>query len=194
VIATAMAPWERALRHVTTTLDGAGAPWLIVGSVASVLQGCEMTPRDLDILFTSRDDLARYAARAASLALDIREERFPGGFEWHKAHHQVDGFTVDAVYIASGGGIPDAPDGAGVWEGGPHTWDLAGEARFGEFTVLVAPLEVQLESQLRRGCEDRAQAILAVLTRRGVDAAMLRHCLAREHYADVSASLGLDGA
>jgi hypothetical protein len=172
---------------LNTTSEGPAIAWLVVGSVASVLQGCDMEPRDLDVLFRSRDDLARYATRMAQRQCQpvpaILCERFGAGFEWHKVQQTVQGFPVDAVYIASGGGIPDSTKGDGVWEGGPMAWSLARIVSFGELTVAVAPLEIQLESQLRRGRADRAEAIVFALRQRGCDADLLRQCLSREHFA-----------
>jgi hypothetical protein len=192
-----MAPWERALLEVATSLNdtpGARAiPWLVVGSVASILQSCDMEPRDLDILFTSREDLVRYAAVVAERGSQpipaILSEHFPGGFEWHKVQHAVDGFPVDAVYIASGGGIPDSTDGEGVWEGGPHAWSLARTATFHGFAVAAAPLEIQLESQFRRGRSDRVEAIISALHRRGYDPDQLSRCLSQRHLAAYSERL-----
>ena len=64
-----MPPWEIPLQTVCTCLTGSqddpAVPFLIVGSVASELQGCSMGARDLDVLFTSEVDLRRYTARVA---------------------------------------------------------------------------------------------------------------------------------
>jgi hypothetical protein len=121
------------------------------------------------------------AERGYQPAPAILSERFPSGFEWHKVQHDVEGFPVDAVYIASGGDIPDSTEGEGVWEGGPLAWSLSRSVSFHEFTVAVAPLEIQLESQLRRGRAKKAEAIVSVLAQRGYDPALLRQCLSREH-------------
>jgi hypothetical protein len=48
--------------------------------------------------------------------------------------------------------------------------------------VPVVPLEIQLESQLRRDREDRAQEIASVIRRRGADAVWLRKALSAKHY------------
>src|SRR5580700_11511254 len=105
-----MPPWEEALRIVCACLAGASQepaiPFLVVGSVASELQGCAMGTRDLDILFTSEDDLKQYTSRVAQYLNEpepaIVCQSFDSGFKWYKAQHEIGGFIVDAVHIASG--------------------------------------------------------------------------------------------
>jgi hypothetical protein len=148
--------------------DGASVQWLVVGSVASVLQGCRFEPRDLDILVTSREDLDHCVAHLLTapgvVSLEdppIYSEKF-GDFEWHKAQFEIDGFLTELVYIASGGGIPDSIEGDGIWEGGKIVWSYAKTVPFHGLSVPITPLEIQLESQLRRGVTEKADEILCV--------------------------------
>jgi hypothetical protein len=186
-----MPPWEEPLRIVCSCLIGSlgepAIPFLIVGSVASELQGCIMGTRDLDILFTSEDDLKRYTSRIASCMLQpqpvISCQSFDSGFKWYKAQNEIGGFLVDAVYIASGGGIPDSITGDGAWEGGPYAWRFARAVQFREYQLQAAPLEIQLESQIRRGRLDRAEIIAERLRTTGFDPTLLEQCLSRESHA-----------
>ncbi len=94
----------------------------------------------------------------------------------------MNGFPIDASYIESGGGIPDSPDGAGVWEGGVHVWKYQEEVRTERGHVPVPHLSVQLESQLRRGMLARAAVIKQILRQRGYTDAIAKQCLSQENY------------
>jgi hypothetical protein len=153
-----------------------------------------MEPRDLDILVPSMDHLRKlYDFVNPSMGMEaspeIVSETFPGGFEWHKVQWNVEGFTTEAVYIASGGGIPDGTEGEGIWEGGQHIWSLIRYAPFRGYSIPVVPLEVQLESQLRRGREDRATTIIKTLQARGVDESILQKSLSHANRAKWAAKL-----
>jgi len=197
-----MPPWEYPLQIVCECLAGSDGepaiPFLIVGSVASELQGCSVGTRDLDILFESESDLKRYAARIAHHLQQpepaISCQAFNGGFKWYKAQHEISGFLVDAVHIASGGGIPDSTSGDGAWEGGPYAWRFARSVPFQEFEVQVAPLEIQLESQIRRGRPDKAEMIAERLRSAGCDAELLEQCLSRDNFAAWKKTLRLPGS
>jgi hypothetical protein len=121
--------WETALSIVLESIQSiqkvTSVRWLVVGSAALTLQGCRFEPRDLDILVPTAEDLRRCVdclndAEILRTKSDppIVTEAYPGGFEWSKAQYELDGFLIEAVHIASGGGIPDDLDGGGIWEGG----------------------------------------------------------------------------
>lgn len=187
-----MLAWENALLVVADSLqpkpDGTSVKWLLVGSVASVLQGCRFEPRDLDILVTSREDLDHCVANLLTAPGVVPREDPPvysekfGDFEWHKAQFEVGGFLTELVYIASGGGIPDSIEGDGIWEGGKIVWSYAKPVPFHHHSVPVAPLEIQLESQLRRGVPEKADEILSVLKQQGYDPEFLQKALSKANY------------
>lgn len=181
-----MKAWQSALALVSAALAQADIDWLVVGSVASVLHGCPFEPNDLDLLFPDLVTL-QLAERAINQALAIAEEsaiqtQTFGEFKWHKRYWQLNGFPIDASYIESGGGIPDSPDGAGVWEGGVHVWKYREEIRTERGYVPVPHLSVQLESQLRRGMLARAAVIKQLLRERDDNDEIAQRCLSRENY------------
>jgi hypothetical protein len=145
-----------------------------------------MGTRDLDILFTSEYDLKQYTNKVANYLSEpefsIVCQQFGSGFKWYKAQHEIGGFPVDAVYIASGGGIPDSIVGDGAWEGGPYAWRFARTVMFEQYSVQVAPLEIQLESQIRRGRLDKAEIIAERLRNTGFDPQLLEQCLSRDNF------------
>jgi hypothetical protein len=52
---------------------------------------------------------------------------------------------------------------------------------YGGHPLPVVPLEIQLETNLNRGLEERSVEIVAVLRQRGYDSRLLQRALSREH-------------
>jgi hypothetical protein len=135
--------------------------------------------------YASLEKLAEIISRlpADSEPEAIQTQEFPGWFKWHKLYWHKDGFQTDISFIESGGGIPDAEDGAGVWEGGKLIWNFIEQVDFEGYAIPVPPLCVQLESQLRREQLDRAQDIKRVLYTQGYDKDLARRCMSTQHFA-----------
>lgn len=177
-----MTQWQAALNLVSQALAQTNIEWLLVGSVASALQGCPFEPNDLDLLFPDFASL-QLAGEKIDQALAfvgdsaIQTQAF-GEFKWHKRYWNLDGFPIDASYIESGGGIPDSTTGEGVWEGGVHVWNYVEKVS----GMPVPHLCIQLESQLRREMLDRAAVIKQLLRQRGYDAEIAQQCLSRQNY------------
>jgi hypothetical protein len=55
--------------------------------------------------------------------------------------------------------------------------------------IPVVPLEIQLETNLSRGLEERSAEILAVLRRSGYDRRLIEKALSREHLRSFEASM-----
>ncbi|WP_342422077.1 hypothetical protein [Paenibacillus sp. FSL E2-0178] len=176
--------------------SGADCKWIIVGSVASVLQGAEMTPGDLDLYAQNAGDAAVIASVLEPFSLKVKPplsweqpgwlssieeplftQSFASGFTWTKGKWIIEGFDVEAVHISDSAGIPDSEDGAGIWEGGQSIWSYAKQVPFDGYTVPVVPLEIQLESNIRRNRMDRAEAILRVFKDRGYNETLLQKAL-----------------
>lgn len=55
--------WEIALKKILDTappsFTGDEPQWAIIGSVASDLQGCQVSPRDIDLLATEPEEVYR---------------------------------------------------------------------------------------------------------------------------------------
>jgi hypothetical protein len=195
--------WQLALEKVLEVAQPAftcdQARWAIVGSVASALQGGEVLPRDLDLLAVTPEEVYHFAERMASytpqhcehppghakwrsseeMPLDVGPDDY--GFLWHFGRWEAAGLTVEMAHIVAPEGFPTSKDGAGIWEAGPEIWPHVRQATFAGHLVALVPLEIQIETNLQRGLEERAAGIIAVLKRDGYDGELVRKALTGEH-------------
>ncbi|GIP53343.1 hypothetical protein [Paenibacillus vini] len=201
--------WKQAL---TTFCDlysesGLTTKWIIVGSVGSVLQHAVMTPNDLDIYVRNSEDVAQIAELLSPFHIKNKTElsyfdpewlssdeepfftqSFPSGFTWTKGKWKIHDFHVEVVQISNSVGIPDSETGEGIWEGGQHIWNLTKYVELENRLIPVVPLEIQLESNIRRGRQDRVDAILQALITHGYDKSLLSKALSntnKEQYKDL---------
>jgi hypothetical protein len=84
-----MKKWQMALKTVCKALAPQPVPWMVVGSVASAIRGCDFEPRDLDLLVPDYPSLEQLASLitpqlAGAENSTIQTQEFPGGFKWHK--------------------------------------------------------------------------------------------------------------
>ena len=186
--------WRMALQYAVVRLADTRIEWLVIGSAASALQGVEIEPRDVDLLFRTREDLMAFVRKMhgltpsspeaplsvedwrSSQAQPIKTETFPGAFTWHKAAWDIEGVRLDATAIENNG-VPDSLHGDWVWEGGDHVWSFVTRAQ----DLPVVALEVQLESCLRRDLDSRARAIAVCLQHSGYAVERLVQVLSRGH-------------
>lgn len=195
--------WQSALEQVLeiiyTPLDHDRVRWAVIGSVASVLQGCQISPNDIDILafnpqgvYCVAELMAGYAPPTceyplgdiewrSSEALPVSAGPDEYGFTWHFARWFVDDFRVEVAHIVAPEGFPTSNDGAGIWEAGPEIWPFIRTQPFAGYQLPVVPLEIQLETNLSRGLENRVGEIVAVFQENGYDCALIQKSLAKRH-------------
>jgi hypothetical protein len=198
-----MNSWETALSKVCelyfSSEVNSKLEWILVGSVGSVLQGCEMTPGDVDIYTENKEGIAQFAVLLkeyslidkcelphgenwlSSLEEPAYTQTFSSGFSWTKGSWIINGFKVEVVHISNSAGIPDSMDGDGIWEGGRFIWNHCKNVTIGRYTIPTVPLEIQLESNLRRQRSDRTQAIITALQKYGYDQELIEKALSKKH-------------
>ena len=196
-----MSDWQTALTKICKMYSKSDVEieWILVGSVASVLQGCEMTPGDIDIYVKNQEGVEQFALLLEQYSLCTKSEAadrnnwfssveeptytetFPSGFTWTKGRWMIEEMEVEVVNISQSAGIPDSLDGDGIWEGGKYIWAFSKNLDFGSLTVPVVPLEIQLESNLRRNREERIDAIIKKLKTNGYNEAFISKALSTEH-------------
>lgn len=204
--------WQIALKKLVgsapSSFSGDEPPWAVIGSVASALQGCFISPRDIDLLAREPDEVYRFA-ELMSIHTPPRCDYPPGhekwlsseetplsvgpddyGFVWHFARWKVTGVKVEMAHILAPEGFPTSEDGGGIWEAGPEIWPHLRKASFAGYAVPVVPLEIQLETSLSRGLGERATEIASVLRRDGCDCELVRKALRSEHLKDLEALVG----
>ncbi len=193
-------PWQEALRTVlelaSETVEREGLSWAVVGSTATALQGCRVAPHDLDLLtqepgsvFRFADLLAPFAAAESTDSFFLSTAAVPvsvgpmGGMDWHFGRWQIAGLSVEVAHIAPPQGW-SPPPAEGAWECGPAVWPYVRRAAFEGYSVPVAPLEVQVETNLARGRTEsgedlslRVAEIARVFRENGYDRALLEWAL-----------------
>ncbi|MBB6452736.1 hypothetical protein HNQ94_001182 [Salirhabdus euzebyi] len=193
--------WEQALEKICALYANTNrkTDWIIVGSVGSALQGCAIVPGDIDIYVKNKESVLQFAKVLEPFSLPVKGEEkydehwlssieeptftqtFQSGFTWTKGRWVVDGVEVEVVHISNSAGIPDSLDGDGIWEGGKFIWDLYRNIQVGPYQVKTIPLEIQLESNLRRKREDRIQSIMKTLKTNGYDQELVKKALSKDH-------------
>ncbi|MCI4352546.1 MAG: hypothetical protein L3K14_04080 [Thermoplasmata archaeon] len=189
--------WGSVLTEVVDRIDHplrrAKVDWSLAGSAATAIQGCEIVPRDLDILLKKADGvdalanlMHEYAPHTCDAMMGseswvssqdtpFADERDPEGFLWHWGRWLVGGFKVEGAYIVARDGAQGGEPG--IWENGPEIWTLHRVVEFGGHRIRVPPLEVQLATCARRGLSDRVEAIIEALQRDGVNRKLLERSL-----------------
>ncbi len=170
----------------------------IIGSVASALQGCRVSPRDLDILAVEPETTRRFAALMSAYtpahcehptdhAQWLSSTETPlstgpdeWGFFWHFGRWEIGDMKVEVAHIAAPEGFPTSEDGAGIWEAGPEIWPYVRCVPFAGTLVPVVPLEIQLQTSFARGMEERTAAIVSALRQNGYDSTLIQKALDSE--------------
>jgi hypothetical protein len=198
-------PWQDALRTVLEytydTLEKEGAGWAVVGSTATTIQGCRLSPHGLNISVEHPRWVYRFAELLASFAAaEHAEDSLPTtsavsvnaftecGYFWHSAGWQIAGFDVGVAHIADPKGR-EFYDGM-VWECGPLLWPRVRRVAFAGYLVPVVPLEFQVGTNMTRERtkygEDpfgRVLEIARVFRTAGYDRALLEWALRADHLA-----------
>jgi len=201
------------LQYVYDPLEEEGVGWAVVGSTATVLQGCRLAPHGLNLLAQEPAGVYRFAEllrpSAGPDSPEVRERRgdiclsTPSvpvqiwrewGCLWHGAQGVIGDVGAGIVHIAD-------PEGRGfhggvVWECGPALWSHLRRVAFAGYSVPVVPLEFQVGTNLDRGrtkhgedCMDRVREIARVFRENGYDRALLEWALDADHLARFDAVL-----
>ena len=205
-------PWEPALN---TVLDVARPLFerdepecAVLGSVATSLQSCQVQPRDIDLLAIEPRHVYRFAELMSahtpghcehpvghdrwlsSEEMSVSAGQDDYGFFWHFGRWMVHGIKVEIAHITAPEGFPTSEEGAGIREAGPEIWSYLRHVPFADLRVPVVPLEIQLETNLQRGLEERAAEIVSVLWKSGYDRRLVQQALTAEHLKTFDASMG----
>lgn len=183
--------------------------WAIIGSVATALQGCIVSPNDIDILvdepqgvYGFANILSSYAPptcdyqpgdeawqSSQSLLVSADSEPDAYGYMWHFCRFSINGVKVEVAHITPPSDLKTAKDGGGIWEAGPEVWSYVQKQTYQNHEVLVAPLEIQLETNLQRELNERTSEIVRVMKEQGYDKALLKKSISEKNREKVEALL-----
>ncbi|MGG3564338.1 hypothetical protein ABES03_22375 [Neobacillus rhizosphaerae] len=207
-----MSNWEKALLKICEIYYNSESrtDWILVGSVGSVLQGCDITPGDIDIYVQDKESVGQFAKLLLPYTLHEKQgdnhdenwlssveeptftQTFPSGFTWTKGRWKMEGVDVEVVNISNSAGIPDSQTGDGIWEGGKFIWELYKNVSFGPYTIRTVPLEIQLESNYRRQRQERIDAIIKAMQTYGYNKELLKKALSSKHLLQFYAASGVE--
>jgi hypothetical protein len=104
------------------------------------------------------------------------------GFYWYFARWAIDGVKVEIAHIIAPEESKTSEEGAGIWEAGPEIWPHIRHVPFRGHEVPMVPLEIQLETNLRRGLDERVAEIVSLFQRHGYDRALVEKALSEPHF------------
>lgn len=211
--------WKSALKKVLKNthnrLEKERVDWAVAGSVATALQGCEVSPRDIDIMSRDPDGVYLFAELLSAFAAKKCEVKSPElgpwrstrkvpvfvgsfwGLDWHSATYEIDGFEVLIVHVVAPSGHPQFVNTGGVWECDPKVWPYVKRVPFAGYMVPVIPLEIQLETVMTRKAgqqgdvtrlQKRFEQIKNVFIEQGYDKKLLKWSLRRKHLEELEMS------
>ncbi|MBN1330161.1 MAG: hypothetical protein JXA54_11865 [Candidatus Heimdallarchaeota archaeon] len=186
------------LRENYTFLNNYDFEWAIIGSVASVLQGCHLVPKDIDIVIDNPktiqllgERMKKYTEKENSAGdifssnwLSSRERLvFEGtdqwGFHWSYVAWKIARSEVQVAHISAPKEFQDKFKG--IWEAGPKIYPYLKQIHFDKYLIPVVPLEIQLETNMSRGLTERVQEILHIFQENGYDHQLLSIALDQNH-------------
>lgn len=144
--------WQDTLRTFLEltydTLGKEGLAWAVVGSTATALQGCRLTPHGLNLLVQEPRSVFRFAELLSPFAAVPVQAFTEWGHYWHTAGFVINGGGAGVAHIAD----PEGRDfhGGVVWECGPALWSHIRRVAFAGYSVPVVPLEFQVGTNLTR--------------------------------------------
>ncbi|HUU78937.1 MAG TPA: hypothetical protein VMX55_11365 [candidate division Zixibacteria bacterium] len=198
--------WQKALdvflKNSYESLSEVNHEWSIIGSIATKLQGCDLIPNDVDILvkepktvhFLSNlmtdfyDDSKRESLlneTPDNLWLSTKEQpvvesKDEWGFDWVFARWIIHNTKVEVAHLTAPEGMKEKWES--IWEAGPDIWTYIRKISYGEYSLPVVPLEIQLGTSFSRGFDDRIAKIIQVLKEKGYNDDLLKTALGEKRY------------
>lgn len=195
------------LEKVYNKLQAREVDWVIIGSVATVLQGCNVSPNDLDILVKFPESvkiiseyLEEYFHETKITRNSIQTENENDlwfstkekpidicidtwQFEWIFSRVLIEGVKVEIAHITAPKGHSMLKNG--IWEAGPKIWSYIKKVPYNNYSIPVVPLEIQLSTNLNRNLKQRVDTILEVLKVEPLNKELLQKVLSVEQYSSI---------
>ncbi len=204
--------WEKYLeiflKHTNQYAIQNDIEFIIVGSVCTALQGCNIIPNDLDVLATKQEYVHPLADLMQQYELDhsptdkfnddwlsSKEQRVisivneQGTDEWYFARWLIDAFKIEIASIEDEGAVERSRNLGNIWENGPDMYPYAKKIEYKGYKIKVIPLELQLSTCLFRNQQDRIDEIIRVFNEQGYDKELLIKGLTEDQYKKIKQRL-----
>jgi hypothetical protein len=145
-------PWEDALSELAARLEGAAIDWFVSGSAALAIRGIDVVPRDIDFVTTNHPRVA--AALGDAL---IEPPLYDSDRHWIAAWFGRAYLGARVEWVAEV--YPEYDDWGAPNEIGPTAARRLERVRWNRRSLLLAPLDLQLAVNEKRGLDDRVAAI-----------------------------------
>ncbi len=188
-------------------LRNEGISWAIVGSAATALQGVHLSPGDIDLLMQTPAAVFDFSEMMSPLTPaepvhDLQEwyswaevpvladDPDPQKTVWTFGRWRIGGFKVEAAHIQPPADYLEVKrEGSGIWECGPEVWPHIKHVPWGDYELVVVPLEIQLHTCMSRELDDRVHRIVAVMRSEGYDGRLIDLSLTGEQKTRFNDSL-----
>jgi len=193
--------FDEFLEQVYDSLETHNINWMIMGSSATALQGCQVTPNDIDIIFEKPVGVLHLAQLMMDYTVDQTDEvaaHFNNNWQsskqvpviidednskedcWHFARWFINDFKIEAAHIKPPlDYLSNKKENSGIWEGGPEIWLYVKRVKYGRYSIPVIPLEIQLQTNLQRGLTSRIDEIIRVFKEQGYNHSILQKSLSK---------------
>ena len=173
--------------------------WAIMGSLASVLQGCKLLPNDIDILVEKQEAVHFISSLFTEYFIEEKRKSpfddseiwlssneqpvFKGldqwNFKWTYAKWKINKVFIEVTLKLPPENHPTKIHS--IWESGPNVWSYIKKMPFNGFQIPVIPLEIQLDTNIDRDFDDRIKQILGIFEKQGYDEKLLDEVLSEKH-------------
>jgi hypothetical protein len=143
--------WEQALLTFLKMVEGKNIDWWLVGSAATAARGIDIQPGDIDLCTSEADALTLQNLLSDSVIQPLQDSTGWVGKWFGRAFL---GARLEWV-----GGLNESSDAGTISDFGLLAHSRLEMIQWNGYAIRVPPLDLQLETSVRRGLTDRAEKI-----------------------------------
>ena len=195
--------FDKFLTNCYKELEKNNLNWVVIGSLASYLQGCHIIPNDIDIVPKEPETIqvicklmkefhTKERTASSSITNEDKEELWLSseekpidystddwGFDWIFARWLVNNTKIEIAHITPPEGFLEKSEG--IWEAGPEIWPYVKKIPYKKYYIPVVPLEIQLETNLNRNLKERVDEIISIFKREGYKKEVIKKALSEKN-------------
>ncbi len=194
---------DKVLETTYNALKQRNIEWVIMGSVATFLQGIDVNPADIDILMKNpkgvyffADLMSQYAIDKCKSEKNHQEDNWQSSKElpvaadepnsseaaWYFGRWYINNFKVEVAHIVPPSDyLKNKRPNTGIWEGGPEVWSFVKHINYKSYKLPVIPLEIQLQTNFNRNLESRINKIITLFNLNNYDQKLLEISLSQDN-------------